>query len=68
MVAATGATGLRAWLRAHLPYWMTPKRLRVVTVTLFTVALLGSSVTLNGSTRASQSRAPAHPAHAGALR
>jgi hypothetical protein len=68
MVAATGATGVRAWLRVHLPYWMTPKRLRVFTAALFTMAILGSSVTLSGSTRPDHSQPPAHPAHAGQSR
>jgi len=67
MVAATGATGVRGWLQTHLPYWMTPKRLRAFTVALFTVAIVASSVTLSSSTP-NQGQPPAHPAHAAQFR
>jgi hypothetical protein len=42
--------------------WLTPRRMRVLTVTGFVVATLGSSVTLSGSTAPAQDR-PALPAH-----
>jgi hypothetical protein len=31
MAAGTAATGLRVWLVAHSPRWLTPPRLKVVT-------------------------------------
>ena len=67
MLATTGATGVRGWLQTHLPYWMTPKRLRAFTVALFTVAILASSVTISGSTP-NDGPQTAHPAHAGQFR
>jgi hypothetical protein len=58
MAAMAGASGLRSWLQAHHLGWLTPQRLRVLTIAGFVVAMLGSSVTLSGST------APAHGAAA----
>jgi hypothetical protein len=49
MAAAAGATGVRSWLRVHAAPWLTPRRLRAVTVGLFVVALLVSAVGLSGS-------------------
>ena len=40
--AATGATGARIWLRAHL----SPRALRIVTPLLIVAALLAASVAL----------------------
>ncbi len=55
MAAAAGATGTRSWLQAQHQTWLTPKRLRAVTIALFVAAFGFSSVTLSGST------APSHP-------
>ena len=63
MAALAGASGARSWLQAHHLGWLTPKRLRIMTITGFVVAMLGSSVTLSGST-APVNAAPAPPAHA----
>jgi hypothetical protein len=57
MAAAAGASGARSWLAAHHLSWLTPRRLRLATVTLFVIAGLVSSVGLSGSS--------ATPAHAG---
>ena len=46
--AATGATGLRAWLATRGWAWLTPPRLRRATITLLGVAL-GVAATLSGS-------------------
>jgi hypothetical protein len=32
MTAGAAATGGRVWLAAHSPHWMTPRRLKAVTV------------------------------------
>jgi hypothetical protein len=44
--AAAGATGMRAWLAARGFSWMTPARLRAVTVALVLVALVAASIGL----------------------
>ena len=62
MAALAGASGVRSWLQAHHLGWLTPKRLRIVTITVFVVATLVSSVGLSGSTKA----APATAHHASA--
>ena len=46
--AAGGASGLRAWLAAHGFAWMTPTRLKRITVALVVVAILVSA-TLSGT-------------------
>ena len=62
MGAGAGATGTRAWL-AHRGFrWLTPRRLRTITVALLAVALLVAS-TLSGSTRPAANAQPP-PAHA----
>lgn len=50
MAAAAGATGVRSWLAAHHLTWLTPRRMRAVTIGLMVAGLLASSVTLSGST------------------
>ncbi len=52
MAAAAGATGVRSWLQNQHLTWLTPQRLRAVTITLMVVALLVSTVGLSGSGRA----------------
>jgi hypothetical protein len=49
MAAMTGATGARSWLQAQHLTWLTPRRMKVVTVSLFAAAAIGSSVTISGS-------------------
>ena len=52
MMAAAGtigaSSGIRAWLGQKRAQWLTPKRLRYITVALFAVAVLVSG-TLSGS-------------------
>jgi hypothetical protein len=62
MAAAAGATGLRSWLQARHLTWLTPRRLRAITVALFAAALLVSTVGISGSSRAAHR--VAHPARA----
>jgi hypothetical protein len=47
--AAAGASGLRAWLAARRFAWVTPGRLRFMTILLIAFALIGSSVSLNAT-------------------
>jgi hypothetical protein len=56
MTALTGATGVRAWLQARGWTWLTPARLKRMTVVAFVAATLVSSVGLSGSTQS----APSH--------
>jgi hypothetical protein len=56
MAAMAGASGARSWLQAHHETWLTPRRMKVATASIFTAAALGSTVGLSGSST------PAHPA------
>jgi hypothetical protein len=49
MVAAAGASGARVAIAHYFRFWMTPKRLRRITVALGCAALLGSTVTFGGT-------------------
>jgi hypothetical protein len=48
MTAGAAATGTRSWLSAKRLAWLTPKRLRRVTIGLLAAALLASA-TLSGT-------------------
>ncbi|MDX6701732.1 MAG: hypothetical protein QOF26_1958 [Baekduia sp.] len=50
MAAAAGATGARTWLQTHHLTWMTPIRLRRVTIGLCAAALAVSTIGFSGST------------------
>jgi hypothetical protein len=63
IAAASAATGFRSWLQTHSPGWLTPKRLRRLTLAAMVAAGLVSSVGISGST-ASAHHAPA--VHGGA--
>ena len=67
MAAMTGATATRSWLQAQHATWMTPRRLRVATIGIFSAAIIGSSVTMSGSTPAPHQHQPA-PMHQAATR
>jgi hypothetical protein len=48
--AAVGsASGLRAWLGTRAWAWLTPTALRRVTIALFVVAVVASSVLISGN-------------------
>jgi hypothetical protein len=57
MTAGAGASGARAWLGRMKLSWLTPRRLRRITIALVVVAL-GLATTIAGSTPRS---AGAHP-------
>jgi hypothetical protein len=66
ITAAAGASGTRAWLQTRDWSWLTPRRLRRVTIGLCAGALAVSTVGFSGSTP-TPSHAPAH-ASAAAVR
>ena len=49
MTSMAGANGIRAWLGRRAFAWLTPARLRRVTVVLFGAALLASALLMSGS-------------------
>ena len=59
MAAMAGATGARSWLQAHHQTWLTPRRMKVATVSIFAAATIGSTVGLKGSTPPSEPAGPA---------
>jgi hypothetical protein len=63
MAATAGATGVRTWLQTHHFTWLTPRRLRRLTVAAIIVAGLVSTIGLSGSTSSSRA-AGAHGASA----
>jgi hypothetical protein len=42
--ATAAATGVRAWAAARSPAWLTPGRLRALTVALIAVALTAAAI------------------------
>jgi len=53
LTAASAATGVRSWLQNHRFGWLTPRRLRALTLTAMCAAALVSSVGFSGSGKAS---------------
>jgi hypothetical protein len=49
MTAMAGASGVRSWLQTRGWSFMTPERLRRITVAVFAIATVVSSVGLTGS-------------------
>lgn len=49
MTTVAGASGFRAWLAAHRPRWLTPPRMRMVTLALLAAVLLSSALFVGGS-------------------
>lgn len=65
MAAGAGATGVRSWLAARGFAWLTPRRMRRVTIGLLGGATLASSLLVSGSTArppAGSRTAPQHVA------
>jgi hypothetical protein len=61
ITAASAATGFRTWLQNHHFGWLTPRRMRSLTIAAMCAAALVSTVGFSGSTPP-----PAHTAQAGA--
>ena len=47
--ATAAATGVRAWAAARSPSWLTPRRLRTLTVALFAAAVCVAAVGSGGN-------------------
>jgi hypothetical protein len=62
MAAMAGASGTRAWLQARHETWLTPRRMKVATVSVFAAAAIGSSVGLKGTTPPSHPESASGPA------
>ncbi|HEV3094310.1 MAG TPA: hypothetical protein VGY30_07320 [Solirubrobacteraceae bacterium] len=60
MAAASSASGLRVWLQTHHLSWLTPKRLRAITIAAMCAAGLVSTVGVSGSTPAPSHHAITH--------
>jgi hypothetical protein len=58
MAAASAATGFRTWLQNHHFSWLTPKRMRALTLSAMCVAGLVSTVGISGSTAPTANAAP----------
>jgi hypothetical protein len=63
MAAASAATGFRTWMQTHHFGWLTPKRMRALTIAAMCAAGLVSTVGISGSTPGS-AHASAHNAGA----
>jgi hypothetical protein len=50
MAAASAATGFRTWLQSHHFGWLTPKRMRALTLAAMVAAGLVSTIGFSGST------------------
>ena len=44
MVAGAGATGMRAWLVARAPLWLTPRRRNALTRGLLVAGVIGAGL------------------------
>jgi hypothetical protein len=62
MCAASAATGFRTWLQTHHFGWLTPRRMRALTIGAMCAAGLVSTVGFSGSTTALPAAAQAVPA------
>jgi hypothetical protein len=54
MAAASAATGFRSWLQTHSYGWLTPRRLRRLTIAAMCAAGLVSTVGMSGSSAQTQ--------------
>jgi hypothetical protein len=65
MCAASAATGVRTWLQTHHFGWLTPRRMRALTIAVMSGAAIFSTIGFSGSTPPSTHLArPAHTAPA----
>jgi hypothetical protein len=62
MCAASAATGFRTWLQTHHFGWLTPRRMRALTIGAMCAAGLVSTVGFSGSTTAPPQSAQSAPA------
>jgi len=59
MGAASAATGFRTWLQTHNFGWLTPRRMRALTLGAMCAAAVVSTVGFSGSTPATRAQPPA---------
>ena len=64
MTAGAGASGVRAWLGRRGLRWLTPPRLRRITIALVVASLGLSSLISGSSAQTHHAHAPAAAAHA----
>jgi hypothetical protein len=50
MCAASAATGVRTWLQTHHFGWLTPRRMRALTIAVMSGAAIFSTIGFSGST------------------
>lgn len=50
MTAGAGATGVRSWIATRTWAWLTPIRLKRITLALLTVAVVAATFLIGGST------------------
>lgn len=50
MAAASAASGFRTWMQTHNLGWLTPKRMRALTIGAMCAAGLVSTIGVSGST------------------
>lgn len=58
MAAASAASGFRTWLQTHHMGWLTPRRMRALTIAAMCAAGLVSSIGISGSS--APTTAPVH--------
>jgi hypothetical protein len=64
MAAASAASGFRTWLQTHHFGWLTPRRMRRLTIGAICAAGLVSTIGISGSTQPSAAAHATHtPAH-----
>lgn len=63
MAAASAATGVRTWLQTHHFGWLTPRRMRALTIVVMSGAAIFSTIGFSGSTPAAHVT-PARTVHA----
>jgi hypothetical protein len=68
MAAASCATGFRSWLQTHNFTWLTPRRLRALTIGAMCAAGLVSTIGFSGATPSTGAQATPATAHAAAAR
>lgn len=50
MCAASAATGFRTWLQTHHFGWLTPRRMRALTIGVMSAAAIFSTIGFSGAT------------------
>jgi len=64
MAAASAATGFRTWMQSHHFGWLTPRRMRSLTIAAMCAAALVSTVGVSGSSAPAPAAAATHAASA----